>query len=717
MPETRLFRLGRYCATRPYRVLLSWLLFLAVASGAAAAFGGDLTDDILVPGSPAERGNQLIAEHYPGLEGASAQLVFHSGTTDLTAAEPATAIADALARVRAIEGVTLVSNPFEQPGQIASTRDTVYADVLFDRTVGELGAEGTAELSKALQPARDRGVEANVGGELAFATSGAKTGLAEVIGVGVAIVILLVIFGSVIAAGLPLLVALCSLGITVAAVSIAASLADVASEAPQVAAMIGLGVGIDYALILVTRHREGLAAGTDVVESIATATALAGRSVLFAGGTVVIAVCALFLTGLPLVISLGASAAVVVAVSVAAALTLLPALMKIAGKRVVPRRRHDTTRASNFWMSWTMRVARRPILWLTGATAVLIVLVAPLATIELTMPDTRSTAVGSEVRRAHDLVEAKFGAGATGPLFVVAETGPGVDQATAAARLTEVLRSDSGIAAVTPPLPSQDGKAVLVQAIPQTAPSATATEDTVERVRGLLDTRRPTGGSTAITGSTATYVDFSAEVRDSTVLVVGVVVGFCALLLLMLFRSTAVAIRAAVVNLLSISAAFGVVVVVFQWGWGNELLGVTEPTPIASFVPLFMFAVVFGLSMDYEVFLIARIREETLREGGDTQTGLARGMASTAQVITSAALIMISVFTSFALAPEPVLKLLGLGLAVAVLLDATIVRLVLLPAAIALLGNRTWRLPSWLDRLLPQAHAEPQSPQSSDAKV
>ncbi|WP_051406975.1 MMPL family transporter [Nocardia sp. CNY236] len=703
MHSSKLYLLGRFCAGHPIVVLALWSAASTAVIGLAIGVGGETTDDIRVPGSESERGTGVIGDHFPGADGATAQVVFHRPGADVLAGPGTAVIRQSLAEVAALDGVSSVIDPWQFPSQVSASRQTAYATVIFDRTVGELGAEGAAEVSAAVQPARSVGVEAVVGGDLGFVTSGAQTGGAETIGIGVALVVLVLIFGSVVAAGLPLVTAACALAFTFAAVVLFATVSDVATEAPQVAAMIGLGVGIDYALILVTRHREELARGVEIRESIAVSTATAGRSILFAGGTVVIAVCALFLTGLPLVMSLGAAAALVVGVAVVAAVTLLPALMSIAGARLMPKRRNVAEPEHTWWARATIRVARRPGWWLAGAIAVLAVFAAPATTIELTMPDAGSTAQGSEVRRAYDLVAAEFGAGNSGPLFVVAEVAEG-SAGEVGRRLRELVGADPGIASVTPALTSRDGGAVLVQAIPNEAPRDPATEATVERLRAEFAAFVP---NAAVTGATATYVDFSEQVRGSTVVVVAVVVAFCTILLLIVFRSIAVALRAALVNILSIAAAFGVVVVVFQWGWASALFGMDEPTPIAVFVPLLMFAVVFGLSMDYEVFLIARIREETIRAGGDTTRGLIVGMTTTAKVISSAAVIMISVFTAFAFAPEPVLKLLGLGLAAAVLFDATIVRLIVLPAAIALLGNRTWELPPWLDRILPRFEAEP----------
>ncbi|NJQ14442.1 MMPL family transporter [Streptomyces bohaiensis] len=747
MKASLLYRFGQRCARRAWWTVGVWALVLAVVGGLAAAYGGETSDDISVPGSEAERAAELLGEHFPGLDGATAVIVLHAqdeaeegNSGGLTSGDRPAALAESLRAASEVVGVTMISDPSQDEARVSQDGNTAFADVFFEGGVGEVGAAGISDLSEALEPARDAGVSAYVGGELAFATSGAETGGAEAVGLLVAVVLLLFVFGSAAAAGLPILIALCSVGVVSAGLFLMAAVTEIPTEAPQVGVMIGLGVGIDYALLVVNRHREELRRGRSLEDAIGAAVATAGRSVVFAGFTVVIAVAGLYLVPLPAVRALATTCAVVVLVSVIAAVTLVPALLGLFGTKVLRRadrragvggstekaaaaggevatgegrdeeaasatrrRADDEDRAlrQTFWGRWVNGVDRRPWPCLLLATGALLVLSIPVLSMELSMPDGRSTAQGSDARVSYELLASEFGPGVNGPVTVlVTHPGDGTEGEVLAAT-ADVLGNDERIEFVSDGMPAEDGRAHVLQAVPRAAPADPAVAELIEDLRAELDALESDGVAVLITGPTALYADLTSETAAATPLVVVVVVLLSSLLLLVVFRSVPVAAVAAVFNLLGIGAAFGVLVAVFQWGWGMQLLGLDETQAIASFVPVILFAVVFGLSMDYQVFLMARVREEYLRTG-DTHTGLVHGATHTARVITAAALIMISVFLGFAFAEEPLLKMLGLGLAVAVALDATVVRMLLVPAAVSILGDRNWWMPAALDRLIPR---------------
>jgi RND superfamily putative drug exporter len=483
--------------------------------------------------------------------------------------------------------------------------------------------------------------------------------------------------------------------------------------------MVGLGVGIDYALFVVTRHRECLASGDDVVTAAATATATAGKAVLFAGGTVMVAICGLWFVNVPLLASIGFGVAIVVAVSVAAALTLLPALLGLCGSRLA------TTRSRRRWFRraqragsgsaqpsvtkrpplaarWADHVGRHPARFAVLSLAVLLLLAAPVLSLRLGWADAGNEPTSTTQRRAYDLTTEAFGPGANGPILVAVDLSKAADDDAVLERLSTAMVGAAGVATVLPPERNRSGDTAVLTVVPTTGPESDRTSELVERLRG--ETIPPvvagTGAAAHLTGPTAVLVDLTQRLSDRLLIFIGVVVAASFVLLVVLFRSVVVPLKAAIMNLLSIGAAYGVLVAVFQWGWGAELLGLDGPVPVTAFVPVMVFAIVFGLSMDYEVFLLSRIREEYDRTG-DPHRSVVDGLGATGRVITCAALVMIAVFVSFAMSSSVSVKMMGIGLATAVLVDATIIRLVLVPSSMAILGRANWWLPRWLDRLLP----------------
>ncbi|MDY7102434.1 MAG: MMPL family transporter [Actinomycetota bacterium] len=717
--------LGRACARRPLRVVALWLVAAVLVITAGAAFGGDLNDDLTLPGTETQDATDLLTERFPSLAGGTATLVFRSGSTFTDEVERA-AIEASIAEVRALDDVVAVSDPLADEAPRSPDGTIALAEVQYAVPSFEVGPDGAEDLEHALGPARDAGVQAEAGGDVPFSNAPTETGGAEVVGILAAIVILAVAFGSIVAMGVPIVLALVGLAVGMSLLLLLGDVVSVPTVAPAMASMIGIGVGIDYALFVVTRFRENLERGLSPVDAAGRANGTAGTAVMFAGGTVMIAILGLFMTGVVFVGMLGLAATVVVACAVALAVTLLPAVLGWLGHRIdrlhVPgvRPRLDLAAGPegghdgeyHGWARWSHRVAARPWPYLLGSVALLLTLAVPVLSLRLGMPDASSTPESSSVNRAYDLIAEGFGPGYNGPLMVVAPLpeGGGLETPANASfvdELTAAISGDDGVALVAPPMVNEAADTVVIGAVPLSAPQDEATSDLVHRLRGPeLDTVASAHGTEVlVAGATAGYLDMADLLADRMVVFIGAVIALSFVLLVAVFRSLLVPLKAVVLNLLSIGAAYGVVVAVFQWGWGRGLLGVDQEVPIVSFVPILMFAILFGLSMDYHVFMLSRVREAYARDG-DARESVAEGLAGTARVITSAALVMISVFAAFVLGDDPILKMLGLGLAVAILLDASIVRLTLVPSTMALLGDANWWLPGWLDRLLPHLDIE-----------
>ncbi|QXJ25076.1 MMPL family transporter [Actinomadura graeca] len=698
-----LYRLGRAAALRPWRFVAVWLVLVGAMAGLAGVAGGALHDDYTLSGSGSQKATDLLEERFPALSGADARVVVHarSGRVDQAA------LAAASAKLSRLPNVSAVDPP--RPSRDGSTalmtvRYSVPVTDLAPKPTLDLLRDATANLGEA-------GYQVEFGGQVPENVT-APGGVAEGVGVGAALVILLLAFGSVVAAGLPLIVALAGLGAGVSGITLLAAFTNVANTAPTLAIMVGLGVGIDYALFILTRHREGLAEGLDVPESAGRAIATAGLSVIFAGFTVLLALCGLVLSRIPVFMTMGFATGLVVAATVLSAVTLLPAVLGLAGGRVLRRRDRAPgariSAESPLVRRWAEHVGRRPWPWLLAGLVLMLTLAAPMLGMRTWPSDASSEPSSNTVRKAYDLVADGYGPGANGPLLVAADLTK-VDPASLGA-LGERLSRVQGVTAVAPPLPSPDRRAAVIVVTPAYGPQD-------ERVTGLVDRVRadalPPGAE--VTGLTAVYVDLSRVLSERLWPVIGVVVATSFIMLMIVFRSVLAPLKAAAMNMLSIGAAYGVLTAVFQWGWGAGLLGLPHAVPVSSFILLLMFAVLFGVSMDYEVFLLSRVREEWLA-GGDARGSVITGLAATGRVITSAALIMVAVFLGFAMDPGVVIKQMGVGLAVAVALDATIVRLLLVPAVMALLGRANWWLPGPLARVLPDIGLHGGSGHGADAE-
>ncbi|WP_344598384.1 MMPL family transporter [Actinomadura vinacea] len=682
-----LYRLGRTAALRPWRFIVAWVLVVAAVGGVAGVAGGTMQDDYTLAGTGSQQAADLLEERFPALSGADARVVVHA--PDGGRLDPA-GLAGARQRLGTLPHVSAVD-----PALPSRNGATALITVRYDVPVTDLAPDETLDhLRGATRDLTAAGSQVEFGGQVPENVT-APGGVAEAVGVVAALVILLLAFGSVVAAGLPLAVALTGLGAGVSGITVLAAFANVATTAPTLAMMTGLGVGIDYALFILTRHREGLADGLDVPEAAGRANATAGLSVIFAGFTVLLALCGLVLSRIPVFMTMGFATGIVVAATVASAVTLLPAVLGLAGRRVLRRRdraQGATIKAESPRVRrWAEHVGRRPWPWLLAALVLMLTLAAPAAGMRTWPSDASSEPTSNTVRKAYDLVAEGYGPGANGPLLVAVDLRRSPDTEGLRARLA----ATRGIVSVTPAQVSPDRGAAVLVVTPAYGPQDERVTGLVERVRSDV---LPPGSE--ITGLTAAYVDLTRMLDERLWPVIGAVVATSFLMLLIVFRSLLAPLKAAAMNLLSIGAAYGVLTAVFQWGWGAELLGLPHSVPVSSFILLLMFAVLFGVSMDYEVFLLSRVREEWLRTG-DARGSVSTGLAVTGRVISSAALIMVAVFLGFAMDPGLVIKQMGVGLAVAVALDATVVRLVLVPATMALLGRANWWLPRPLDRLLP----------------
>jgi putative drug exporter of the RND superfamily len=685
-----LFRLGRATAAHPWRTISAWLVLAAAVFALAGAGGGTPQDNWDIPGARAQTGIELLREHTPGAGNASARVVVHD--RDGSAISP-TLVSDLTASLARLDHVVAVS-----PARTSADGDTAVLTVQYDVPVTHPDLMGDLEpLEAAVAATRATGTQVELGGPLPDTAAAPMSGHGELVGIVVALVILVIAFGSVVGSGLPVAVALTGLAVGSAGITLLAAVTDVSTSAPMVASMVALGVGIDYALLLVTRFVEFLRSGYDRQQAAGRAVATAGRSVVFASATVLVSLLGLKLGGLPTYDSFGYATAIAVVAVALAALTLVPALCGLAGPRLLPRklRRGRESTGTPLMQRWATRVGRRPLAWALASVVVLLTLAAPALGMRTWPQDASSQSRDLTTRQAYDLIAQELGPGANGPILFVTR---GLDDAQVVTFAQRVGARDD-VAGVTAAVPSTDGQLRTFEAEPTFGP-------TDERTPGLVaDLRRTAPAGVEVTGATPMFSDIADLLASRLWLVVGFVVGVSVLLLGMMFRSVVVPVKAALMNLLSIGAAYGVVTAVFQWGWGAELIGLDHSLPVSSWLPILLFAVLFGLSMDYEVFLLSRIREDWL-DTGDASGSVVRGLSATGRVISAAAAIMVAVFLGFATEVDVVVKQLGVGMAVAITLDATLVRLVLVPATMTLLGRWNWWMPSWLDRALPTIRPE-----------
>jgi RND superfamily putative drug exporter len=725
-----LARIARWSAGHRKTVLIAWIVALVGVMAVSNSVGTDYANSSSSGNTDSERATNLLKRDFPAQSGDTDQIVFKATDGKITDPGVRSQIAPMLAKVAKLPHVSGVVSPYSKGGgeQVSHDGTIAFAEVNFDQQGFDVPQANAKKVISVAQSASTPKLQVELGGQAIEQAEQPALGTATGIGLVAAIVILLITFGSVVAMGLPIVTALLGLGTGVGLIAIGTHLIDMPDFSTEVAVMIGLGVGIDYALFIVTRFRENYraAAATEsaaapamdeaglavvrranVQASIVAAMDTAGRAVVFAGSTVIIALLGMFALGISFLNGMAVAASVGVLMTMIAALTALPALLSRFGHRVGRPGRRERRRTAvgtatrpGFWPRWARLVQRHPWPAALAGLAIMAVLAAPVFSMRLASSDAGNNPTHDTTRKAYDLLAAGFGKGFNGPLQIVTEL-PSANDTSGLSQVTDAVGGDPGVASVGAPRLSPNGRTAVFSAFPHSAPQDQQTTDLVKRLRDdtLPPVERSSQTSVLVGGPTANQVDFASVLASKLPLFIGIVVLLAGLLLMVVFRSVVIPLQAAAMNLLSIGASLGVVVAIFQWGWLGGLLGVTGG-PIDAFIPVFLFAIVFGLSMDYEVFLVSRIHEEWTRRR-DASRAVVDGVSSSGRVITAAAAIMVCVFLSFAAGDERVLKLFGLSLATGVFVDAFVVRSLLLPAVLQLLGRRTWALPNWLDRRLP----------------
>ena len=717
--------LARWCFRHRFVVLLLWVVGLVGLGTLGSALGSNYSNSFSLPGTESTKALTLLQSQFPSQSGDQDTIVWHTSSGSVRAAQVQKSMTATLGTIAKLPEVAAVSSPYDAQGaaQISKDGRTAYAQVNF---TGQASSLNVKDVDKVIDTARAAGtstLQVELTGNAIDQVTQAKPSSSEGLGILAAAVVLFITFGSLFAMVLPILTAVFGLGAGILSVNLLTHTFGIASLAPTLAALIGLGVGIDYALFIVTRHRRGLLRGLPPEEAAAIALNTSGRAVLFAGGTVCIALLGMLVLGVSFLNGVAVAAALTVLFTVLSAITLLPALLGILGPRVLSRRQRrklaedgpDPAEASGFWARWAGFVERHPKVLSLTAIAVLVALIIPVGSLRLGHADDGNSPTSSTSRQAYDLLADGFGPGFNGPLQVVAQFGaPGDTPSSDTASFTKLataLRATPDVAAVEA-VPLRPGAHIgIIEVYPASKPDAVATTDLIAHLRTSVipSARAGTSMTVYVTGATAIFYDF-AHVLDSKIpLFIGVIIALGFLLLLVAFRSIGVPAVAAVMNLLGAGASFGVLVAIFQWGWGLNALGLGTSGPIEAFLPVMMLSILFGLSMDYQVFLVSRMHEEWVHTG-DSRRAVRIGQAETGRVITAAATIMICVFMAFVFGGQRVIAEFGIGLTAAVAIDAFVIRTVLVPAAMQLLGRANWWLPGWLDRILPHLSVEPAEP-------
>ncbi|MDX5562499.1 MMPL family transporter [Streptomyces sp. ID05-04B] len=731
--------LARWCVRNRLMVVLLWLIALGGTATAAAVAGSAYSNDYEVPGTESGRATSLLTEAFPDLGGDSDTVVWHTTTGSVDAADVEQTMTRTLEKIAGLPGVASVAGPYGDQGTARISKDghTAYATVTFEDRAEDIDEGEARAVVDTAKAAESDGLQVELGGSAIALTESSGGHLAEIVGVVVAAVVLFLAFGSLAASALPIATALVGVGTAYAGIVLLGHAMTVADFAPMLGMLIGLGVGIDYALFIVTRHRRGLKRGLPVPEAAANAVTTTGRAVVFAGATVCIALLGMLVLRLSFLNGVAIAASLTVVLTVAASVTLLPALLSFIGMRALSRReRRRLTEhgpqpelPTGLAARWSAFVERRPKLLGALALVVIGVLALPTFSLRLGTSDQGNGPETATTRQAYDLLAGGasrssaaesgggFGPGVNGPLTLVTRVG-GAEDRLALDNLDTALRTTDGVASVSPVTFGSGGRTAYLTVVPDSAPQSQRTSELVDRLRTEVLPRAEAGTSldVQVGGVTAGYDDFADVIVDKLPLFVGVVVGLGCLLLLLAFRSVGIPLKAAVMNVAAVAAAFGIVVAVFQWGWGSDLLGLGRAGPIEPFLPVIMVSVLFGLSMDYQVFLVGRMYEEWL-ETGDNRRAVRIGLAETSRVINSAAVIMISVFLAFVLSGDRVIAMFGIALAAAVALDAFVLRTLLVPALMHLLGGANWWLPRALDRRLPRISIEPPECRAAHEKL
>jgi len=702
-------RIARFTVTRKLRSLLIGLAFIVLLGAAVGAFGGELADDWKIPGAESDKAYTLLQDKFPAASGADASVVFTAENGKITDAQNAAVVQEVLAGAMEQPGVIAAPDPFgpEAAGQVSADGRIAYTTVVWEKSPDDLLLSEATAFRDYIEEASTDTVEVSARGTVIDYSEEMDMPIGEIIGIFIAIIILTLIFRSFLATGVTLLSALLSIAIGFMFLTLSAGALTISTVAPTVAMMLGLGVGIDYALLSVSRYREHLAAGESAEESVAAANRTAGASVLAAGAIVALAISGLLAVGIPFVGSMGYGAGIVVAAVAIGAVTILPWFMGLAARRLTPKD-PKVAAPSKAMIRWSTFITRRPWVSLILGLVVLILMAVPFLDMRLGTPDDGNDPVGSISRTAYDRLAEGFGPGFNGPLLLVADTTGATGNAEESLNeLTATVMEADGVAFAAPPTFNEEKDTAIISVIPTSSPQAEETSDLVYELRDnvIPPAVEGSGLDVMVGGNTAIFEDMTAKISERLPVFIAVVVGLSILLLMAAFRSIWVPLVSALFNLISITAAYGLVVAVFQWGWGGTLLGVSSGIPIISFLPMFMFAILFGLSMDYNVFLQSRFREEAMH-GADGRHSVVMGMARVGKVILAAGTIMAGVFLGFATHNDVMIKMMGVGLASAIAIDVLLVRMVVVPAAMSLMGPRAWSLPPFLDRILPHVELE-----------
>ena len=712
-----LYRLARFCVRRRFVVLGVWLVVTIALVAVSHSLGDNTNDNLSLPGTDSQQATDVLKRSFPPQANGTSPIVLHAKSGKLTDQNNANAVNQGAANLSKNKDVAAVVNPLTPQGASALSKDqaTGYISVTLAVGPGSLSeSDAQTIIDAAAKPAQAAGLQVETGGQLGQKVSKPSTESSELVGIIAAMVILTITFGTVTSMLLPIVTAIFALLSTLAVIRMLGHVATVPTVAPTLATMIGLGVGIDYALFIVTRHFRGLHDGLPIDESIARAAATSGGAVFFAGATVTIALVSLAVAGIPLVTTMGLMAAISVVIAVLGALTLLPAELALLGPRINSLRvRHPATDEqvrNGLWARWARDIAKRPIVAGLAALAILIPLTIPLLSLTLGQQDVAALSTSTTARRAYDLITDNFGPGVNGPLVIAVTLGSPAQNGTSDPRLATLQKdvtATTGVAGVSPMQLDQAGTTAYFNAISKAGPAEKQTTDLVSTLRKstIPSAEKGTNMRAYVGGSTAAYDDLATKIAAKLPLQIAVVIALSFLLLILAFRTVVVPPQAAVMNLLSIGASYGVLTAIFQYGWLSGAIGLNGAVPIVSYVPLFMFAILFGLSMDYEVFLVSQIQEH-VHAGEDNKSSVVSGLVTSARVITAAALIMVFVFGSFVLNGDPTIKQFGIGLAVAVILDATVVRCLLVPALMVMIGDRNWYMPRWVDKLTPRISIE-----------
>lgn len=695
---------GKICAENSVKIILIWLLLIVCLIIGVSKYGGHITNTFSLPGSDSQKATDLIEKEFPGNSNGTAQIVFYSPDKPLNESS----VSKTLDKLSTLPNVSSVSNPFTT-GTISKNGQIAYANINYSLQLSQLGPKNLEEINSSIDNSSE--VQVYPTGQLASTYGSGGKDYSELIGFVAASIILLITFGSVVAMGLPLISSITGLIVGTLITLLVAKFVNIPSVGPAVATMIGIGVGIDYALFIISRHIENINYGMNIKDSIAKSISTSGKAVVVAGTTVIIANMGLLVVGIPIVSAMALATAIAVASAMLIAIGLLPAILGALGKNVTALKVPilNKNKKSNFWRNWALHITNHPWRYIIISLTILTLLIMPVLKIELGPPSPTSGPSNSPGTKAYNLLTEGFGVGINNPLLITVEL-PEKNNSDNMAILNNTvtkLSATNGVVSVTPPILSKSGAAAIITVTPSTSQNDPKTTELINNIEDsvLPSAMKNSEANAYVGGVTAVFIDITEKITSRMIPFIGLVLLLTFILLVFVFRSFFIPLKAVVMNLLSVLSAFGIIVMIFQWGWGKNLIDLTTVGPIVSYVPMMIFAILFGLSMDYEVFILTRVKEE-YKKSGDNKKAVIEGIAHTAKLITAAALVMISVFLAFVSSSDPVIKMFGVGLAFAVFIDATLIRLVLVPATMDVAGKINWWFPAWLKKIIPDFKLE-----------